>query len=342
MCIYGTLIRNKKYTSNKKNGGDIPTVFDIRTLAVPIGCGKCYECMRSESREAKVRLHEELKHNKMKAHFVTLTFNPETYKELINKTKLIGYEADNYVCAIAMRRFNERYRKKYNKAIRHWAITELGGGRYEHVHIHAIMWHNGPSEEIEQIWNAEKVKYGYVYIGKVYEGITANYIVKYMTKVDPLHKAYTPKRLSSNGIGKGYINSLSAQKNKFNGEKTDENYILPTGHKIPLPKYYRNKIYTEEEKEQLWLQKLNKEKRYVFGTEINISTETGKKEYEKTLKYYQKINKELGYGKKATWKLKEYEKQRRILIQKERGKIIDDEPTKENLKQYNGTEDIWG
>ena len=43
MCLYPKLIRNKKYTSNKKNGWVIPAVFDNRTLFVPAGCGNCIE-----------------------------------------------------------------------------------------------------------------------------------------------------------------------------------------------------------------------------------------------------------------------------------------------------------
>ena len=35
MCLYPRLARNKKYTSNKKNGGNIPKVKDKRVLSVP-------------------------------------------------------------------------------------------------------------------------------------------------------------------------------------------------------------------------------------------------------------------------------------------------------------------
>ena len=34
MCLYPKLIKNKKYMSNKKNGGVIPAVSDERTLFV--------------------------------------------------------------------------------------------------------------------------------------------------------------------------------------------------------------------------------------------------------------------------------------------------------------------
>ena len=57
MCLYPTLIRNKKYTPNKKNGGHVDYsefingTKDVRTLAVPIGCGRCMECRQQKARD---------------------------------------------------------------------------------------------------------------------------------------------------------------------------------------------------------------------------------------------------------------------------------------------------
>ena len=80
MCLYPKLIRNKKYTANKKNGGVIPPVNDIRVLWVSAGCGKCMECKKKKSREWQVRLTEDIKHYK-NGKFVTLTYSdPELIK----------------------------------------------------------------------------------------------------------------------------------------------------------------------------------------------------------------------------------------------------------------------
>ena len=56
MCLYPKLIKNRKYIANKKNGGNIPPVSDLRVLMVPVGCGKCIECKKQKSREWSVRL----------------------------------------------------------------------------------------------------------------------------------------------------------------------------------------------------------------------------------------------------------------------------------------------
>ena len=126
MCLYPRLIRNRKYASNKKNGGNIPAVSDIRVLQVPVGCGKCMECVKQKGREWQVRLLEEVRHNK-DGKFVTMTFSDESIVKLAKDCKgLTGYNLDNAIATLATRRFPERCRKKYKKSIRHFLITELG------------------------------------------------------------------------------------------------------------------------------------------------------------------------------------------------------------------------
>ena len=120
MCLYPKLIKNKKYTRTKKNGGNIPAVTDERTLFVPVGCGKCIECMKQKSRAWQVRLYEEIRENNT-GKFVTLTFNNESLKELtkIYKKEYKDYKKieENEIATIAVRRFLERWRKKYKKAL---------------------------------------------------------------------------------------------------------------------------------------------------------------------------------------------------------------------------------
>ena len=95
--------------------------------------------------------------------------------------------------------------------------------------------------------------------------------MKYITKVDEDHKGFKSVILTSAGIGKQYTeNKHKTSKNKYQGDKTDETYRLPNGAKSALPIYYRNKIYTDEEKEKLWLNKLDKQERYVNGTKISV------------------------------------------------------------------------
>ena len=80
-----------------------------------------------------------------------------------------------------------------------------------------------------------------------------------MYKKDEKHPTFTGKVLCSSGIGSKYIERSDAKNNKYKGENAKETYKCKNGAKINLPIYYRNKIYTEEERELLWIQKLNKD-----------------------------------------------------------------------------------
>jgi len=112
MCLYPRLIRNRKYTPNKKNGGIVPEVKDKRVLSVPVGCGKCLECRRQKSRQWQVRLQEDIRVNK-NAKFVTFTFSERELQKLDNEIEgLSGYDRDNEICRLAVRRFTERYKSK--------------------------------------------------------------------------------------------------------------------------------------------------------------------------------------------------------------------------------------
>ena len=311
MCLYPKLIKNRKYVSNKKNGGNIPPITDKRVLMVPVGCGKCMECKKQKARNWAVRMQEDIRENK-NGLFVTYTFSEIELQKIDNEIKgLTGYDRDNEICRIAIRRYLERWRKKYKKSLRHWLVTELGHTGTERVHIHGIVW-TDKKKDVEKIW-----KYGRTWIGEYVNAKTINYIVKYVNKVDPVHKEYNSKIFTSPGIGSGYKKRSDFKRNKYKGEQTIETYKTRQGIELALPIYYRNALYNDEEKEQLWINKLDKEERWVDGVKVDISK--GEEEYYKLLENKRVKNKRLGFGNdEVNWELKKYENERRNLKKLER------------------------
>lgn len=321
MCLYPRLIKNPKYRPNKKNKGIVPDMKDIRVGYVPIGCGLCMECMKQKANGWKVRLMEEIKTDK-RGKFVTLTFSNEHYTKLIKvleekKIKATGYLLDNEIATIAVRRFLERWRKEHKKSVKHWLITELGQGETEHLHLHGILF-TDEIHKLERIW-----KYGYVWRGKKKNGMIINYVndstisymTKYVTKTDIKHKYYKAKIFTSAGIGSNYVNTFNATRNKFKGKETDTTYTTRDGVKYNLPIYWRNKIYTEKEREELWLNQLDLNIRYVGGEAVIGDNE---KAYHGLLYHYRKLNTEMGYGAPDNWVAREYEHKRRIIMQHKR------------------------
>jgi len=302
MCLYPRLMKNRKYTITKKNNGNIPEMTDGRHEYIAIGCGKCIECTKKKAREWKTRLFEEIRTN-TNGIFVTLTFNEESLNKFKDEFKEIDeYNIENEIATRATRLFLERWRKKYKTSVKHWLITEKGHKGTKRIHLHGIIFTNN-KEDIEKIWQN-----GWVYIGEYVNEKTINYISKYVTKTDTENPWFTGKILTSSGIGANYINRPNAKANKYIPEKTNEMYTTKTGAKIPLPIYYRNKIYTEEERNNLWSEKLNQETRYVCGEKIDVSTPEGEENYNKTIQYYRNKNKQLGFGKLKDWDKDIYKK----------------------------------
>jgi hypothetical protein len=326
MCLYPRLLRNPKYKVNKKNGGNVPQMQDPRTFYVPVGCGECIECFNKKAREWKVRLSEDIRKHK-NGKFITLTFSNDSYSDLYKIAKGEGYNKDNSIATIAVRRFLERYRKEHKKSLRHWLITELGKVNTEHIHLHGIVW-SDDMVNVEKHW-----KYGYVWKGYNKNGRienyvcerTVNYCMKYFTKRDILHKTWKPIVLSSAGIGGSYEEREDFKRHKYEGNTTKDYYKTREGYKMSMPIYYRNKAYTEDEREKLWIHKLDKNKRYVLGVEIDISENN--KEYLEALKYAQQQNADKGYGNGVKdWEVVKYENEMRKLKQEMRLKTTPPAP----------------
>lgn len=346
MCLYPKILPNQKYRKTKKNGGHPPPCFDNRVQYIAAGCGRCMECRKQRARGYMVRLCEDIKEHR-NGHFVTLTLSTEALKWLTEKAhdqneerirqhyknedthkrpKLLrGYTLDNEIATVAVRYFLERWRRKYKKSLRHFLVTELGHQNTEHVHLHGIVWCDD-HKEIERIWNNGQVKFGYVWDGYTKNGKrinyvnekTINYTCKYIYKQDPIHKEYQAVVLASPGIGKAYLKTMAAKQNQYSFiEETNDAYRTGTGHKLALPQYLRNHIYTETQREALWLEKLDKQIRYVDGQKIDISK--GMKQYHKALDAAQEKNKRLGYGEgKKDWKRLKYETEHRELLRQKR------------------------
>lgn len=148
---------------------------------------------------------------------------------------------------------------------------------------------------------------------------TVNYLTKYVNKQDLDHKHYKPKIFTSPGIGGDYLKRPDSLKNKFNGKDTKEYYTTRTGHKLALPIYWRNKLYSEQEREKLWLNLLDRQERWIMGERVEFKTLEDEQKYFKLLKYYRAKNKRLGYGTdEIDWEQRQYENNLRKLKLAER------------------------
>ena len=176
--------------------------------------------------------------------------------------------------------FMKRLRKFHRGVtLRYYAVGEYGSKTYR-PHFHAIIFNLNP-DMVERAWrnpdNGEPL--GQVHIGDV-TGASVAYTTKYMSKgkLIPVHAnddRIPEYSLMSKKLGSNY---LTPQMVEYHQADLTRNYItLEDGHLIALPRYFRDKIYTEEQKrEQGFLiktisekQAIEREKEYVSRTGDN-------------------------------------------------------------------------
>lgn len=322
MCLYPTYIKNPKYKPSKKNKGKPPVCEDMRLLYIPTKCGCCIECRKEKQREWRVRLEEELRSNF--GYFTTLTISPEGIKEIEEKSGLKWEENPNEIATKGLRLFLERVRKDIGKSIKHWCVTELGEKK-DRIHLHGIFFGQKSAELIKKHW-----KYGFVFIGGYCNSRSVNYMTKYMLKVDIKHPLFKQIVLASPGIGAGYMDRLDYLWQKQNYKNIDvATYTFRNGTKMAMPKYYKNKIFTEKEREKMWINNLNRGLLWIYGEKVKADDW---KTIDNLRKYWQNYGREVMGDNPIAWNaMKEHrkeEKQRKYIAE---AKKIADKIVTENL-----------
>lgn len=309
MCLYPTFVKNPKYKPNKKNKGKPPVCKDRRLLYIPAKCGCCIECRKEKQREWRVRLEEELRSNF--GYFTTLTISPEGIKELEEKTGLNWEENPNEIATKGLRLFLERCRKETSKSIKHWCVTELGEKK-DRIHLHGIFFGQKSAELIRKHW-----KYGFVFIGAYCSSKSINYMTKYMLKVDIKHPDFKQIVLASKGIGAGYMDRLDYLWQKQNYKNINvAAYTFRNGTKMAMPKYYKNKIFTEKEREKMWINNLNRGLLWIYGEKVKADDW---KTIDNLREYWQKYGREVMGDNPIAWNAmkerRKEEKQRRAIAE---------------------------
>ena len=136
-----------------------------------------------------------------------------------------------------------------------------------------------------------------------------------MLKIPEKNPEFIGKVMASKGIGKGYWKSYNARRNRYVQSETNENYKLPDGSEVPLPQYYRNYIYTDEEKEKLWIEKQERGYRYIGGEKVMMDDE---ETWANLTRYYQGINENVWKINPIKW---EIEKQKKRLAKMRKARL---------------------
>ena len=284
MCYFTKKVLNKRFLPNRKNRWNPPVCTDERFRYVEVECGHCFECRKKKRREWRIRNYEQLKETPV-AVFFTGTVSPQRYEHIC---KQYGYKndgsQDNEIITKIQRLFLERIRKEKGYSIKHWCVTEKGHTNTRRIHIHGLYY----ATHGETKWQLTKTLFenwidGYKFYGSYVNEKTINYVSKYMTKKDEDNPDYIGIVLCSKGLGANYAKRM-AYKHEWNKEKTIITYRAGNGADMPLPRYYKTQLYTEDQRQLLWLYAEDKGVKWVKGFEVQGANGANKDYYERLVK----------------------------------------------------------
>lgn len=284
MCYFPIKILNKRFIPTRKNGYNPPECPDERLRYITAECGHCFECRKKKRNMWRIRMKEQKKDTPTGV-FFTGTIKPERYKKIKNKYNI---KNDNDIATKAVRLFLERIRKETGKSIKHWIVTEKGHTNTRRIHIHGLFFDTiGIGKyNLERLLKRNWID-GYSYNGYSTSEKCINYISKYMTKKDEVNPEFIGKVLASPGLGAGYT-ERNKRYHTFHGENTHEEYINYNGVAETLPRYYKEKLWTEEQRQELWIIKENKGIKWIGKQKFNTLSEEGRQWYENVLEEHNK------------------------------------------------------
>jgi len=247
MCVTPlTLKRNRDEWQTDK------TSYSTVTRVVP--CGKCFQCLSRRRNGWSFRLHHQMNVSES-ACFMTLTYGDNgIFGENPKQTKN-GFDT---LVKKDLQDFFKRLRKHENKrkngtTIKYYGVGEYGTNNHR-PHYHVILFNLSNYTLTRSNMVAEKIwKKGFVDIAQC-SSASINYVVGYINQGAWIPKSDLDDRaphfsMMSKGLGSSYLTDRIID---MHYDRMDASVMHPDGYRIPLPRYYKDKIFTVEEKAELY------------------------------------------------------------------------------------------
>ena len=216
----------------------------IQDLKVPVPCGRCPPCFARRTSHWSFRLRVEGRQH-LVAYFVTLTY-ANTPKSKNGYSTLKKRDVQLF-----MKRLRKENKKYNNEKIVYYCAGEYGS-QFKRPHYHLIMF-NAYESVIRAAWQLDDVPLGHVHIGTVSDA-SIGYTLKYISKKLVNKKRHarddrTPEfQLQSKGIGLNYLTPAMIRWHKQDPANRCL-AIIEDNQKISLPRYIRDKLFNDEEKQ---------------------------------------------------------------------------------------------
>lgn len=228
----------------------------LKDQSGPVPCGRCEACLTRKRDEWCFRLKQEHLHSKS-SFFFTLTYQDDN-------VPLGEDEAGTIIPSVDKRDvqlFLKRLRKNFEKVckFRYFVVSEYSPN--DRPHYHGLIFF--PDAEVDlklfryylqKSWTAGFVTCDGVLDNRIY------YVAKYLFGKSPGSETLVPVFMLSSrrpGIGASYLTEQNFERHK-RSLKTD--VYFDGKYKMPLPEYYKRKVFSDEERQQLHINNIIRHK----------------------------------------------------------------------------------
>lgn len=224
---------------------------------------KCPACKERTLREWIFRLCKEDERSTA-AHFVTLTYNnhhlprsPNGFKTLVRRDFTLFMKRLRRQTGIKpIYQGKGKDKRLIQPGIKYFATGEYGS-KFKRPHYHAIIFNQPLKKAYGRAWAFydKTIKaqnpIGETFIGSVTDSSIA-YVCKYLDKPNTVGKFKNDDRVKEFRVMSQHLgdNFLTERMKQFYRKNLDKLYIVKDGYKYPMPKYYRDQIFTDLEKDQ--------------------------------------------------------------------------------------------
>lgn len=293
-----------------------PDPYKIAGFYIYTPCGKCAACLSNRREQWSYRLKNELETSKYGL-FMTYTYEDEnlpvlTIKENQPYVTFGKASASSSSSFVLYRKHIDDYKhllrerlRRIGVSVRYYAIGEYGTHTYR-PHYHALLFFNYEeifidTQKINDIvsssWHFGNVCFGHItprsirYVLKdmvKQQYITSDYVRNFICKG---LEDYKPFSLVSTrpGIGAAWYEK---HKTWFENQVRSSSTLVQDGHKISIPRYYKDKFYKRFEKTDV--DKFGDKHVSLSLLGKVIKSNISKKQLKKQQDEYKRISRELG------------------------------------------------
>ena len=207
-------------------------------------CGRCPACLRNRQNEWVFRLNEEMKVSPY-SYFFTLTYRDSDLPVELCDISL--HSEIPTLCKRDVQLFLKRLRKNTCVKFKYHIVGEYGPDTLR-PHYHGLIFSQSEFD-IDDLLNAwQHQDLIYRVFEPCYGRSAVGYVTKYVCQIPflPEHlkllpRKYKPFTICSKGLGLTYLECNSSVVQKKLSQ--DEDFVIIDGKKMPMPRYYRNKLF---------------------------------------------------------------------------------------------------